>query len=108
MARQQLLRLLAPVAAEIGMEQIDHRPEMPALLDIDLEEIAQIVERRRGVAEHALLLDRGGLGVALRHDEAAQDGAVLAGDLLPRGLAELVAEADAAVAAGSARKMPQR
>src|SRR6266851_504453 len=37
MARQQLLRLLAPVAAEIGVQQIDHRPEMAALLDIDLE-----------------------------------------------------------------------
>ena len=97
MARQQLLRLLAPVAAEIGVQQIDHRPEMAALLDIDLEEVAQIVERRRGVAEQALLLDRGGLGVALGDDEAAQRGAVLARHLLPRRLAHLVAEADAAV-----------
>jgi len=37
---------------------------MAAFLDIDLEQIAQIVERRAGLAEAALLLDRGGLGVA--------------------------------------------
>jgi hypothetical protein len=36
-----------------------------ALLDVDLEEIPQVVERRRGEAEVALLLDRGRLGVAL-------------------------------------------
>src|SRR6185312_13910806 len=100
MARQQLFRLLAPVAAEIGVEEIDHRPEMAALLDIDLEEVAQIVERGAGVAEEALLLDRGGLGVTLRHDEAAQGRAVLPRHLLPGRVAELVAEADAPVGDG--------
>src|SRR2546425_2959802 len=40
-----------------------------ALLDVDLEEVAQVVERGAGVPEVALLLDRGGLGVALRDDE---------------------------------------
>ncbi len=49
------------------------------------------------MAEETLLLDRGGLGVALRHDQPAQYRAVLAGDLLPGRLAVLVAEADAAV-----------
>src|SRR5258707_10902732 len=96
MALQQPLGLLAPVAAEIGVQEIDHRPEMPALLDIDLEEVPEIVERRAGMAEETLLLDRGGLGVALRHDQPAQYRAVLAGDLLPGRLAVLVAEADAA------------
>jgi hypothetical protein len=32
---------------------------MAALLDIDLEQVAQVIQRRRGLAEMALLLDRG-------------------------------------------------
>ena len=89
---QQLLGLLAAVAAEIFLQDIDHGPEMPAFLDIDLEHVAQVVERRRGLAEMALLLDRGGLGVALDDDQPAQHGAVFAGHLLPGGLAEMLAE----------------
>src|SRR6185437_10615438 len=100
MARQQFFRLLAPVAAEIGMQQINHRPEMAALLDIDLEQVAQIVERGAAMAEQPLLFDRGGLGVALRDDEAAQGRAMLARHLLPGRLAHLVAEADAALGHG--------
>ncbi len=38
---------------------------MPPLLDIDLEQVAHVVERGRGRAEMALLLDRRRLGVAL-------------------------------------------
>src|SRR6185437_3575083 len=97
MALEQRLGFLASVAAEIGVEQIDHRPEVTAFLDIDLEQIAQIVERRRGMAEQALLLDRGRLGVALSHDEAAQRRAQFARHLLPHRLAEFVAESDTAV-----------
>ena len=40
--------LLAPVAAEESMQQVDHRPEVPAFLDVDLVEVAQVVERGRG------------------------------------------------------------
>src|ERR1700722_12380848 len=97
MARQELLRFLAPVASEIGVQQIDHRPEMAAFLDIDLEEVAQIVERGATMAQKPLLLDRGGLGVALCNDEAAQGRAMLTRNLLPGLLAELVAEAYAAI-----------
>ena len=71
-ALQQRLRLLAAVAAEVGVEQVDHGPEVPALLDVDLEEVAQVVERRARAAEVALLLDGRGLGVALGDDEAAE------------------------------------
>jgi hypothetical protein len=71
MALQHRLRLFATVAAEIGVEQIDHRPQMPAFLDIDLEQVAQVIERGAGMAELALLLDRGGLGIALGHDQPA-------------------------------------
>ena len=45
----------------------------------------------------ALLLDRGRLGVALDHDQAAKHRAVVARHPLPHGLALVVPEADAAV-----------
>ena len=96
-ALQQRLGLLAPGAPEVGVQQVDHRPEVPALFDVHLEQVAQVVERRRGLAEAALLLDRRGLGVALDDDQALQVGAVLAGHLLPDGLALLLAERDAPV-----------
>ena len=96
-AAQQIVGLLAAVAAEIFLQQIDHRPEMAAFLDIDLEQVAQVVERGRGLAEMALLLDRGRLGVALDHDQAAQHGAMLARHFLPGRLAEILAERNDAV-----------
>ena len=67
---------------------------MPAFLDVDLEQVAQVVERRRGLAEVALLLDRGGLGVALDHDQPAQHGAMFARHVLPGRLALVGAERD--------------
>ena len=97
MALEQHLRLLAAVAAEIGVQQVDHGPEMPAFLDVDLEQVAQVVERGRGLAEQALLLDRRRLGVALGHDQAAQGRAQLARHFLPGRLALVVAEGDHAV-----------
>ena len=96
-AAQQLVGLLAAVAAEIFLQQIDHRPEMAAFLDIDLEQVAQIVKRGRGLAEMALLFDRGRLGVALDHDQAAQHGAMFARHFLPCRLAIMLAERDDAV-----------
>src|SRR4051794_5044084 len=45
----------------------------------------------------ALLLDRGRLRVALDDDEPAQHGAVFAGNLLPDGLAEVLAERNLAI-----------
>jgi len=45
---------------------------MPPFLDVVLEEIAQIVEGRAGVALPVLLFDRSGLGVVFRDDEAAE------------------------------------
>src|SRR5262249_50386374 len=67
-ALQERGRLLAAVTAEIFLQQIDHGPEVATLLDIDLEYVAQVVERWRGLAEMALLLDRSGLGIALDHE----------------------------------------
>ena len=51
---------LAAVAAEILVQQIDHRPEVAAFLDVHLEQVAQVVERGRGGAEMTLLLDDAG------------------------------------------------
>src|SRR5579872_3050835 len=48
----------------------------------------------------ALLLDRGGLGVALHDNEPAQHRAVFARHLLPGRLALMLAEADLAVLDG--------
>ena len=96
-AAQQLVRLLAAVAAEIFLQQVHHRPEVTAFLDVDLEQVAHVIERGRGLAEMALLLDRGRLGVALDHHEAAQHGAIFARHVLPGRLAEMLAERDLAV-----------
>src|SRR6266498_413794 len=71
----------------VGRAAAPHRPQVPALLHVHLEEVAQVVDARAGVAEVALLLDRRWLGVALHHHQPAQRVAELAGDLLPDRLA---------------------
>ena len=91
-ALQQLGRFLAAVAAEILLQDVDHRPQVAAFLDVDLKDVAQVVERRRGLAEVALLLDRRRLGVALDDDEAAQHGAIFARHVLPGRLAVVAPE----------------
>src|SRR5712692_2337776 len=91
---EQGLRLFTPVTAKVGIEQIDHGPEMPALLDVDLKDIAQIVERGAGAAQVPLLLDRGGLRIAVGDDEPAKGAAILARHLLPGRLALVIAEVD--------------
>src|SRR5580704_5948939 len=69
---------------------------MAAFFDVDLENISQVVEGRAGQPEGFLLFDGGWLGVALRDDDATQDGAILAGDILPCRLAFVPAEIDLA------------
>ena len=96
-AFEQRLGLLAAVAPEVRVQHVDHGPEMAAFLDVDLEQVAQVVEARAMGAERALLFDAGGLGVALDHDQAAQLVAEFAGHFLPHRLALEVAEADAAI-----------
>src|SRR5437870_13399304 len=54
---QQRISLIAAVAAKISVQQINHGPEMPALFDVYLKKIAQVVKRRTSVAELSLLLD---------------------------------------------------
>src|SRR5687768_2733339 len=95
-AFEQRLGFLAAVTAEIGMQQVDHRPQMPAFLDVHLEQVAQVVERRTGEPEQALLLDRSRLRVALGDDDPAQIAAILAWHFLPCRLALVRAESDGA------------
>ena len=96
-ALQQALGFLAAVAAEVLVQQVDHRPEVAAFLDVDLEQVAHVVERRRGLAQMALLLDGGRLGIALHDDQPAQRCAMLAGHVLPGLFALGGAEVDLAV-----------
>ena len=72
-----------PSLPKVFHQQIDHRPKMPALLDIDLEEVAHVVEAGRGRSEVALLLDRSGLRVALHHEQATKQRAIFARHFLP-------------------------
>ena len=106
MTFQHGFRLFPAIAAEMGMQQIDHRPQMTPLFDIDLKQIAQIVERRAGQAEKALLLDRCRFGIALGDDQAAQRAAMFARDFLPHGLALVFAKGDFPVRIGIGEKNP--
>ena len=45
------------VATEVAVEQIDHGPKVAAFFDVHLKQVAQVVERRRRLAEQTLLLD---------------------------------------------------
>src|SRR5258708_10611983 len=77
---------------------------MPAFLEVDLEKVPQIEEGRAGVAEPALLLDRGRLGVPLRDDQAPELRAEFPRHLLPHGLAEGIAEANRSIGDGVGEK----
>ena len=43
MPLQQRVGLLPPVAAEIGVKQVDHRPQVPPFFHVDLEQVAKVV-----------------------------------------------------------------
>ncbi len=105
---EQRLGLLAAVAPEMRVQQIHHRPQVAAFLDVDLEQVAQVVERRARLSQVALLLDRGGLGVALRDDQPAQVRPVFARHFLPRGLTRCAPKFTLRSGSAGARKMPQR
>ena len=99
-ALEQLVGFVAAVTAEVAVQQVHHRPEVTSFFDVHLEQVAHVVEARRGVAEVALLLDRRRLGVALHDEQAAQLGAMLAGHVVPHRLALAVAERDAPIGLG--------
>src|SRR5262249_35282688 len=80
------------IPPEITMKQIHHRPQMPALFHIDLKQIAEIVEGRACSPQEPLLLDRSGLRIALRHNNAPQSRPMFSRDFLPCGLSLAVPE----------------
>ncbi len=97
MTFQHRFGFLPPVAPEIGVQQIDHRPEMTPFLHIHLEQISQIIERGAGQPEQTLLFDGGGFRIALGYDQPAQRGAIFTRDLLPDGFALMFTERNPAV-----------
>ena len=44
--REQLLRFVAAVAAEVRVQQVDHRPEVTPFLDVHLKQVAEVVHAR--------------------------------------------------------------
>src|SRR6188508_1894534 len=97
LTRQEFLSFVATVPAKVGMEQIDHRPEVTAFLDVHLKEISEIVQAWAALAQPSLLFDARRLGVPLSHDQATKLIAELAGDFLPHWLAGKIAESDAPI-----------
>src|SRR5262249_8823788 len=73
---------------------------MAAFLDVDLEQVAEIVQAGAPLPEPALLLHARRLRISLRHDEPSKLVAELTGDLLPHRMAEKIAEADSAIVNG--------
>jgi len=94
---KECLAFFATVATEVFVQQIDHGPEVTALFNVDLEEVAQVVLAGRGQTQMALLLDTRGLSIALGHNDAAKVGPVFAGDVLPCLFPEVIAEMDLTV-----------
>ena len=90
------------------MQQVDHRPQVATFFDVDLEQIAKVVQAGCDGAQVTLLLNGRRLGVTLDHDQALQAGAVLTGHLLPGRVALVLAEGDASVRLALGEKMPQR
>ncbi len=93
---QQHVGFLATVGTEVFLQQIHHGPQMAAFFHVHLEQVAHVVKRRRGLAQMALLFNRGRFRIALDHDQAAQHGAVFAGHFLPYRLAGMFAARDGA------------
>src|SRR6185436_18231708 len=89
-------RLLAAVAAEIAVQQVHHRPEMAPFFHVHLIDVAQVVQRRAGHAEHALLFDGGRFGVTLCDDDAAERRSILARYVLPGRTSLVRSEVDLA------------
>src|SRR5262249_36075955 len=70
---------------------------MATLFDIDLEQIAHVVEGGSSLAEMTLLFDARGLGIPLHDNQPTKHRTILARHLLPRLLALVGAEIDPAV-----------
>src|SRR5690606_28631311 len=96
-ALQQRVGLFTTVASEVAMQQVNHGPQVTTFFDVDLEQVAQVVQRRSGQAKVSLLLYRSGFGIALGDDDAAQVGAMLARRFLPDVFTNMLAKVDLAL-----------
>src|SRR5882762_3055670 len=92
MPLQQLFRFFAPIASEVCMKKINHRPEVASLFHIHLKKISQIVKRWRSVPQQSLLLHRRWLRISLRHDQPPERRTMLPRNLLPHRLAHMIAK----------------
>src|SRR5262249_21313054 len=77
-----------------------------ALLDVDLEQVAQVVHARTPLAEQALLLDAGGLRITLRHDQPPELVPEFTRHFLPDGLSEEITKADSTIVDRVGEKNP--
>ncbi|TXT37742.1 MAG: hypothetical protein FD135_3370 [Comamonadaceae bacterium] len=69
--------------AKVFNQQVDHGPQVTAFFDVHLEQVAHVVQAGCGGPQKTLLLHRSRFGVALHHDQAAQQRAVFTGHFLP-------------------------
>jgi hypothetical protein len=73
-----------------------------------LKQISQVIQRWTDETEMALLLEGGRFRVALSDEDPAQVGAVFPRNVLPGGLAFVIARIDLAFAVGKGEEIPQR
>ena len=71
-AFEHLVGFVAAITAEVALKQVHHRPQVAALFDVDLEQVAHVIQRRCREREVALLFHRCRLGVALDHEQASK------------------------------------
>ena len=96
-ALKQRLGFLAAVAAEVAMQEVHHRPQVAAFLHVDLEQVAQVVQRRAVSPRwRCCSTDAGSVSPCVTM-MPAQVRAMLARHVLPRGLAHVLAEVDLAI-----------
>ena len=55
-ALEQRVGFLSAVTAKVLVKQVDHGPQVTALFNVDLEQIAQIIHTWRSQTKMALLL----------------------------------------------------
>src|SRR6516162_11608874 len=67
---------------------------MASFLDVDLKQIAQVIERRRCRPQMPLLLDRGRFGIALGDNQAAERTPMFPGYVLPNWLPLVLAKSN--------------
>ncbi len=89
---QQSIGFFTAISAKVFVQQIDHGPQVATFFHVNLKQVAQVVHARRCEAQMTLLLNRSWLGIALRHDDAAQVRSVFARHVLPNFFTFVIAK----------------